>query len=446
MTAMGKFHSSCLKDLVHKCCLKGRIIFAKLSLFWPFVTSTFKRPEIYFLVLFSVSAVTCSSISFRNSSVLNAWAESFLEADAIINNDYSHYTIQSSAVNYETSDELRRAMSDLTAIHQATYEAMHFLSPVDSRGENVKGSPLRLSSDTATTDLSGISCGVANFGNFNNETVGAICFAGCQLESLFKDSEHLVWTRFPFEGKDASSFISSSLADELIAFDPDDCFSDYESLLGARLSYEFDGQVFEFSINNVYRSTSYLGPAVDRQFDSPIITDCYSLYTARDLALFFSVTDGIIQLRENIYHLSEPRFSGLSFETYFMTKDGGVVESNDSVPEVIKNLYSDYYEPINSSNYVPFFLMVISTLLAIGFGFFVGFRNPSMMLWHVNALGLVFSCFFMIVSGTVFVCLGGGLLSFQVCNPVAGAVGTLLPLAIPLTMGLAIVIRRRLKC
>ena len=330
-------------------------------------------------------------------------------------------------------------------IHQATYDSMHFLSPVSGDGSIVSGRPLSISVGSNTTTFDGISCGVANYGNFNNETVGAKWLAGCNLESLFKDLEHLAWTAFPFDGKDASSFISTALADELIKSDINDAFDSYDSLLGARLSYEMGGQIFHFSINNIYSSTSYLGPAVCLQFDNPIITDCSSLFVNRSLSYFFSVTENVISLRENIYQLAEPKFSNLYFETYFQSKNGEKILSKDIVPNIIKNLYRDYYQPINSDNLISFLMMVSSLALASLAGLAVGLKNPSIRIWNAYALSLFFSGCFTMVLGIIFTCLGQGLLAFQICNPVIGVLSVFLPLFVCTVLVLGSHIRRRLK-
>lgn len=434
-----------LKEIKNTLKLLCAIILTRISIFLCFSKSVFKRHEIYLLTGLCLFTCVSSSFCFKNSSVLNAWAESFLDADAIIKNNYSHYTIQSSPTEFNSADQLNDAINDLKDIHQATYDSMHFLSPVGSDNEISIGTPLKLSMNDETTAIDGVSCGVANYGNFNNETVGAKWFAGCNIESLFKDSEHLVWTLFPFEGKDASSFISTALADQLIKSDVNDSFDSYESLLGAQLSYELDGKIFQFSINNIYSSTSYLGPAVCLQFDNPIITDCPSLFTNRDLSYFFSFTENVISLRENIYQLAEPKFSDFKFQTYFQNKSGEKILSEDIVPDIIKTLYKDYYQPINSDNIIWFLVMITCFALTAFAGIAIGLKSDSIMIWNACGLALLFSGGFIVIFGIVFASLGQGLLSFQICNPVTGALGVLLPLFVCAFLALGTFMRGRLK-
>ena len=114
---MNKLFAASLKKIKTQLRFAASIIRLKVLVFLSFSKLAFTKYEIYLLAGLCILTCISSSVCFKNSSVLNAWAESFLNANAIIDNNYSHYTIQSSLLKFETNDQFRSAMDDLKNIH-----------------------------------------------------------------------------------------------------------------------------------------------------------------------------------------------------------------------------------------------------------------------------------------------------------------------------------------
>ena len=260
-----------------------------------------------------------------------------------------------------------------------------------------------------------------------------------KLVDFLNKQKCLVSEDFNFEGKDGSSFISSVLADVLIAADPNDQYTDYESLIGSKMIYELNGDSYAFSINNIYRADTWFGPSVSATFQYPFITDCDRLYLNNDISLFASSMGDFGEFSELIYQLALQEDNGLDFGCYFVKS----VNEKEPYPEeaylvnLIKHASDSGSSLINGNNIPTFTMLVVLLVLNLIASVYIGYKFTFSKWKSGLAIASATSLLFILISGLLFIIFGAGLKASIILNPVYGGIGVLMPFVI---LGIALLV------
>lgn len=402
----------------------------------------FKKQAIIFVPLacLQIGSLISASYAFKNNVSLSIFASSINVTREIKNKGDLNLTFFSEGKRY-SSNELLYLETFVNSMNNYTYSSSHtFLSPINHDGTNMIGSVISLSplNEDATTSVS-FDCGVVNFCNYNHEVIDSPVFSGAHLEKVFSTNETLAWRGFNFEGKDGSSFISSALADALIAADPNDQYTDYESLIGSKMIYEVDGQHYALSINNIYRADTWFGPSVSATFHYPFITDCDKLYLNNDVSLFASSIGDSGEFKELIYQLALQEDKGLDFHCYFVKS----IDEKEACPEedylvnLIKHASDSGSSLITGNNIPAFSILIVLLALNLIASVYIGYKFTFNKWKSGLVIASVTSLLFILISGILFIILGSGLEASIIFNPVYGGIGVLMPFVI---LGIALLV------
>ena len=402
----------------------------------------FKKQALIFVPLacLQIGGLISASYAFKNNVSLSIFASSINVTREIKNKGDLNLTFQSSSVRYD-SNELRNLESFVFSMNTYTYASSHaFISPTDNANQISIGKVTSISTlDDKIKSESDFDCGVANFCNFNNEVIDSPVFAGAHLEKVFSTYDTLVWSRFPFEGKDGGSYISDALADALIAADPNDQYTDYESLIGSKMIYELNGESYALSINNIYKTDVRFGPSVSATFDYPIITDCDRLYLNNDISLFASSMGDSGEFKELIYQLALQEDKGLDFHCYIVKSmdEKEACPEEDYLVNLIKHASDSGSSLINGNNIPAFSMLVVLLALNLIASVYIGYKFTFNKWKSGLVIASVTSLLFILMSGLLFVILGSGLEASIILNPVYGGIGVLMPFVI---LGIALLV------
>lgn len=392
------------------------------------------------LICLQIGCLVSASYGFRDNVSLSIFASSINVTREIKDKGELNLTFYSKGKKF-SSNELLYLETFVNRMNNYTYRSSHtFLSPINSDGSNMIGSVISISplNENLITSAS-FNCGVVNFCNYNHEVTDSPVFSGAHLEKVFSTYETLAWRGFNFEGKDGSSFISSVLADVLIAADPNDQYTDYESLIGSKMIYELNGDSYAFSINNIYRADTWFGPSVSATFQYPFITDCDRLYLNNDISLFASSMGDFGEFSELIYQLALQEDNGLDFGCYFVKS----VNEKEPYPEeaylvnLIKHASDSGSSLINGNNIPAFTMLVVLLVLNLIASVYIGYKFTFSKWKSGLAIASATSLLFILISGLLFIIFGAGLKASIILNPVYGGIGVLMPFVI---LGIALLV------
>ena len=378
-------------------------------------------------LVFYVASLAFSSVAFNHIPAFDAWSQSIIASKNLKENDFVQYSLQSNSLLMESSEDYSIVQQEVIAIQRNTYTSMVFIAPFFENGTPKNGNVLSIQNGSGYSIPVDITCGTIDFCDYFNETIGSQYFAACHLEPLFKDLQHLSWNGFNFDGKDGSSYIPSALADLIISLNQNDCFDDYESLIGSAITYGFEGTTVSLSINNIYDSNTEYAQAVDRSFNTPIITNCKKLYSISPRSVIGSCIEDELDIRELIYQFGLFEGDLKPFSSFFVSKNGDWISADDGVSNTINSIAENQIKYFFSRPAIValLFISLIAFLLS---SLFIGLKSKTFSSKDSLLLFLLVSLVFGFFDGIIFVGTGSTLLSYRMFNPIFGFLGLSLPL------------------
>lgn len=386
----------------------------------------------YVIFALFLSELCLSSIAFYDNTFLSIYADSFYISKSIIDSEYLDFTFQTYSKKID-SKEFNRLNELIFSMNQYTYERTFTFLSLSSHNYDspTTGRIASISSvdDSISLELN-FNSGISTFSNYTNEWYGTKFFAGTHLEKILNSEETIFWRNFPFEGKDASSYISSDFAEYVININPNDQFSTYDDLIGMKIKYELDnGQNYYFSVNNIYNAISYFGPAVTETLGTPIITDCSKLFTTNPVSIYSSCIGSVLDLRELFYQLGPETQNGYEFMCYYVNANGNRISCDNSqlILDDILNVGTPDYSMMQNTNIIAFVFLILIILSQFIFVIFFSLKS-KMSSKSLLVIGILFSLVFMIVDGIIFSCFGGSIIAYKLLNFVFGLCGSLIPI------------------
>lgn len=410
------------------------------------IRKVFKKWPTYVLICSYAASIVLSSFAFYDNTFQSIYADSIYISEKIIDNKYLDFTFQSYGRQIDLA-EFNRLNNLVYSMNEYTYEnSFTFLSTssgLDSNPRNGKIVSISKLDGSASLECE-FSVGAATFSNYNNEIYETAYFAGTHLEKIFNAYETLSFNSFGFDGKDSSSFISTSFADYIINLSEDDEFKTYEDLIGTKIDYLLNGMNYSFSVNNLYNSKTSFGPAVSQTLGDPIITNSSRLFTSNDVSIYSSCIKSALDLRELFYQLGPETNNGYEFICYYVDENGKrVTVENDFDSFIIndlENVGSDDYSMLYGLNLASGIILLLVILFTIVFSFIISLKSV-LKIKPIFLLLILFSISFLIIDGIVFASIGNSILSYKICNMIVGFVGSLLPILV----GAIFIIARKIK-
>lgn len=358
---------------------------------------------------------------------MDVWPQGFLIAEKLAHeNSLVSYTIQSEPTVLDDWRENNRFSSMVSDINTYTYDGYSVLSPSNEDLSPTLGEIVWIGDKQ--NEISGISCGSIDVCNYIGGAVGWEYLSGITMNCLYTELENIVWSEFNFPNKEASSYIPTTLADMIIAFDENDSFQTYDDLIGLAFGYRFVEKTLAFSINNIYDAETLYGPAVTTTFVNPIITDSKTIFDKHPVSLYAGTNRDAIVYRELVYQLGIVAGWGYDFTSYFVDTNSRRLPSNDDTAHIIKNLTNNGPAFFNGTNALWFSFLVVCLLASLLLLAFSGFKNYWVPFSNMHFLwAFSLSVLFMLASGVGFAALGWGLAAYKAINPAYGIVGVFLP-------------------
>lgn len=242
--------------------------------FWSSFKKTFKKPIPYFIFSLFICSIVCSEIAYSRNSINLAYGFANYCQDTIISQQYDVVTFESNIIEPNDSKNFNRYSFACRNINKTYYQqAVAF-----NKASNEDGTDLlfRITSTSNAHTLQNVSLGT--FFDYRGENLNSDYLATIRLEKMDKSNDNIDWLNFPFEGKDASSYIPLSLATEIVS-NSNGIYNDVLDLIGTYYCLELGEKKYNLSINNIYRTDSYLGPYFKASVGEPIITDLKTIFS-----------------------------------------------------------------------------------------------------------------------------------------------------------------------
>ncbi|MCI1245317.1 MAG: hypothetical protein LKG11_05185 [Bacilli bacterium] len=342
-----------------------------LSLFSSF-KSTFRTIWSYFLIGLQFASLILASFAFAGNSSNAMWA--YAMKIPVMISDGNYVSLLS------TTGEIDRHNSALNSQYRALglslneglqYNTFSFYVPV------IDGKQAEFSISVNSVLVGGSSTyPIGDFFQYYSETVGAEYFSACQLARFDTSSVGSNFLSYSFYGKDASSIIPMSLADQML-LSLGLQKGDYESLLGIHYSISEGGNTYNFSVNNIYYEDIAFGANISKSLGCPVITNCSSLFSQYNSVLCTGlVVDGICLEREmEAYSKALDSDTGISF---CLVNDYGSktpLSFSDDMENAILTKGNNDSVLTSGTNIVLFALSSLSVLGQLVTFYFLLFKN-----------------------------------------------------------------------
>lgn len=380
----------------------------------------FKNKCFIFLLFFQCLCLCFSVLGFMGNDYNQLWGCALLNSDYLVDNNYSSLVVESASFSGKenTFDEWENLGQTLN--HDLRGHVFSFIFPSSN------GAPKDFEMSFGDQNF---STKIATFYNYNNEEVNLDTYAAVKLLRYDNSLEGKNFSSYPFQGKNGSSYISSRLADVLIACDPLDSYSSYGDLLGAKYSIFVGGESFFFSINNIYMADSYAEPRLFDALMDPIILDFSTIYETSQCT-FYCCFDSDSQ---SFYHgmrlIGKASVDKKGMAAEYVSKAGRFrCPFSDNVQSLAENLGDGANLLLGGDNVIFVVFFLLSFLFCIFFLSILIKRgrlfDPS--VYFVFTFLMIF--LFSLLSFSMQKIIGNNLLFYSVNNVFFAISGCFLPL------------------
>lgn len=395
--------------------------FARLGLSFKM---TFKKPVPYILFSLFFCSLFFSEVAYCKNPINLAYGFANYCQDTIITQKYDVVTFGARPIEPNDSINFKRYSTACRNINNVYYkQAISFTKAVDKDGIDLL---FDLSLPTSGKTIKKITLGT--FFDYRNESRDRNFLATIRLEIIDKSNDNIDWLNFSFEGKNASSYIPLSLAETIVS-NSNGFYTDVIDLIGSHYSLTLNGKKYNFSINNIYRTDSYLGPYFKATVGEPIITDLNAIsseYYSRLLIGSCSDAISIVGIQNYLGSIFE---NGDNYELFLSSTDGRKkdLEIPYNFNETIKGISSKTMPNVLRVIFLFLTLFVSIAQICVCYWFYIkhriqGFDFIPMMVFEELVFLIFYVFFYFIFKTTIRVYIW--------CNLLTMVVGVLSPILI----------------
>lgn len=396
-----------------------------LSVFTRFGLSfkkTFKKPTPYILFSLFISSLVFSEIAYSRNSVNLAYGFANYCQDTIISEHYDVVAFGARPVEPNDSKNFNRYSTVCRNINNAYYkQAVSFTKTVDEDGADLAFDVTVPFVDEVVEHIT-----LGTFFDYRGESRDRNYLATIRLEIMDKSNDNIDWLNFPFEGKDASSYIPLSLAETIVS-KSDGFYDNVFDLIGSKYSIELGEKKYNLSINNIYRTDTYLGPYFKATVGEPIITDLKAIsseYYSRLLIGSCSDAISIVGIQNYLGSIFE---DGDSYDLYLSSVQGKKkalntpYDFNETIKEISSNSMSNVFKTLFI--FLTFFVFVIQIVVCYWF-----YRKHRLIWFDFIPSLVIEEVVFLILYSIFYFSLRTTIRVYIWCNLLTMIVGVLSPI------------------
>lgn len=377
---------------------------------------TFKIPAPYILFSLFACSIISSEVAYSRNSMNLAYGFANYCQDTIISQHYDVVTFGARPVESNDSKNFNRFATVCRNINNAYHkQAVSFTKAVDEEGIDLNFDVTIPSVDNTFDNIT-----IGTFFDYRGESHDRNYLATIRLEIVDKSNDNIDWLNFPFEGKDASSYIPLSLAESIVS-NSNGFYNDVFDLIGSHYSLKFGGKVYNLSINNIYKTDSYLGPYFKATVGEPIITDLKAIsseYYSRLIIGSCSDAISIVGIQNYLGTIFEP---GDNYELSLSSVDGRkkAIETPYDFNETIKEISSKSMSNPLKTIFLFLTLFILFAQIGISYWFHKKYRIngfdfiPTMVVEESIFL-ILYAFFYFSLRATIRVYIWCNLLTMMV--------------------------------